>query len=138
MDNSKEMKSAASPGSLTRAKANSATRPAQFAGFAVDDSPHSSDGLLLHGSDGAVKVTAFVGRHVMDDWVDPRQYPSVRKSLFRDQYNALGKHNLPAIERIVMHKYSLGASHNRQYPFIDILLSDIAESGEVLDVSRLT
>jgi hypothetical protein len=32
-------------------------------------------------------------------------------------------------------KYRRGAAFNRQHPFVDILLSDIAESGEVLDVS---
>jgi hypothetical protein len=30
-----------------------------------------------------------------------------------------------------------GPAFNRQHPFVDILLSDIAESGEVLDVSEL-
>jgi hypothetical protein len=34
-------------------------------------------------------------------------------------------------------KYRRGAAFNRQHPFVDILLSDIAESGEVLDVSEL-
>jgi hypothetical protein len=34
-------------------------------------------------------------------------------------------------------KYRRGAAFNRQHPFVDILLSDIAESGEVLDVSAL-
>ena len=40
-----------------------------------------------------------------------------------------------AIERIVTLKYRRGASFNRQHPFVDVLLSDITESGEVLDVS---
>ena len=43
--------------------------------FAVDDGPHNSDGLLLHGWDGDQQVTGFVSRRVMDDWVDPRQSP---------------------------------------------------------------
>jgi hypothetical protein len=34
-------------------------------------------------------------------------------------------------------KYRRGAAFNRQHPFVDILLSDIAENGEVLDVSEL-
>jgi hypothetical protein len=34
-------------------------------------------------------------------------------------------------------KYRRGAAFNRQNPFVDILLSDITESGEVLDVSQL-
>jgi len=34
----------------------------------------------------------------MDDWVDPRQSYRGRQSLYREQYNALGKRNLAAIE----------------------------------------
>jgi hypothetical protein len=101
--------------------------------FAVDDGPHNSDGLLLHGWDGDQQVTGFVSRRVMDDWVDPRQPYRGRKSLYREQYNALGKRNLAAIERIVTSKYQRGPAFNRQYPFVDVLLSDITESGEVLD-----
>jgi hypothetical protein len=52
-------------------------------------------------------------------------------------YNALGKRDLAAIERIVTSKYARGAAFNRQHPFVDVLLADIAESGEVLDVSEL-
>ena len=73
----------------------------------------------------------------MDDWVDPNQLNGRRKSLFRAQYNALGKRNLAAIERIVAAKYQRGAAFNRQHPFVDVLFSDITESGEVLDVSEL-
>jgi hypothetical protein len=105
--------------------------------FNVDDSAHNSDGLILHGWDGAQRVKAFISRHVMDDWVDPRRSLKSRKSLFRDQYNALGKSNLPAIERIVTYKYQRGPAFNRQHPFVDVLLSDIIESDEVLDVSGL-
>jgi hypothetical protein len=39
--------------------------------LAVDDGPHSMDGLLLHAWDGAAKVEAFIGRRVMDNWVIP-------------------------------------------------------------------
>ena len=78
-----------------------------------------------------------MGRRVMDDWVDPRRSPKSRKSLFRAQYNALGKRNLEAIERIATPKYQRGLAFNQQHPFVDILLSDITESGEVLDVSQL-
>ena len=105
--------------------------------LAVDEGPHNSDGLLLHGRDEAGEVTAFISRRVMDDWVDPRQPYGGRKSLFRKQYNTLGKHNLPAITRIVTAKYDRGAAFNRQYPFMDVLLSDITDSGEVLDVTGL-
>ena len=109
----------------------------RLAQLAVDDGAHSSDGLLLHGWDGPQQVTAFISRHVMDNWVDPRRSLNSRKSLFRAQYNALGTRNLPAIERIATSKYQRGLAFNRQHPFVDILLSDITESGEVLDVSQL-
>jgi hypothetical protein len=105
--------------------------------FAVDDGPHNSDGLLLHGCDGDQQVTGFISRRVMDDWVDPRQPYRGKQSLYREQYNALGKRNLAAIERIATSKYQRGPAFNRQHPFVDILLSDITESGEVLDTSEL-
>jgi hypothetical protein len=73
----------------------------------------------------------------MDDWIDPRQPYRGRQSLYRDQYNALGKRNLAAIERIVASKYQRGPAFNSQYPFVDVLLSDITESGEVLEASEL-
>ena len=109
----------------------------QLTQFAIDDSPHNRDGLVLHGRDGAEMVTAFISRRVMDDWVDSRQLYGRRKSLFRQQYNDLGRRNLPAIERIVTSKYQRGAAFNRQHPFVDVLLSDITDSGEVLDTSEL-
>ncbi|HSV24953.1 MAG TPA: signal transduction histidine kinase, partial [Xanthobacteraceae bacterium] len=52
------------------------------------------------------------------------------------QYNALDTRNLPAIARIVTAKYDRGAAFNRQHPFVDVLLSDITDSGEALDVSN--
>ena len=104
----------------------------RLARFAVDDSPHSSDGLLLHGWDGPEQVTAFISRRVMDNWVDPRRsLAKVCPAL------PLGNRNLLAIERIATFKYQRGPAFNRQHPFVDILLSDITESGEVLDVSQL-
>ena len=105
--------------------------------FAVDDGPHNSDGLLLHGREGNQQVTGFISRRVMDDWVDPRQPYRGRRSLYREQYNALGKRNLAAVERIAASKYQRGPAFNRQHTFVDILLSDITESGEVLDTSEL-
>jgi hypothetical protein len=108
-----------------------------LAGFTVDDGNHNSDGLVLRGWRGAKPVKAFISRRVMDDWVDPRRSVKDRGSLFRDQYNALGKSNLLAIERIVTSKYQRGPAFNRQHPFVEVLLSDITESGEVLDVSGL-
>ena len=106
-------------------------------GFTVEEGPHNMDGLMLHAWEGPERVEVFISRRVMDDWVDPRQPYGRRKSLFRKQYNALGKHNLPAITRIVTAKYDRGAAFNRQHPFVDVLLSDITDSGEVLDVSGL-
>jgi hypothetical protein len=105
--------------------------------FAVDDSDHSRDGLVLHGWNGDEQVTGFISRRVMADWVDPRQPHGRRKSLFRVQYNALGRHNLAAIERIVTSKYRRGPAFNRQHPFVDVLLADITDSGEALDLSKL-
>ncbi len=104
----------------------------QLVRFVVDESPHNSDGLLLHCWDGAQPVTAFISRRVIDDWADPRRSLKSRKSLYRGQYNALGKRNLPAIQRIVAGKYQRGLAFNRQHPFVDLLLSDITESGEEL------
>ena len=103
----------------------------------VDEGPHNMDGLLLHARDGSQRVEAFISRRVMDSWVDPIEPYGRRKSLLRAQRNALGKLNLPAIERIVSCKYQRGAAFNRQHPFVDVLLSDITESSELLDVSEL-
>lgn len=105
--------------------------------LAVDDSPHSRDGLVLHGYDGSSEVTAFISRLVMDDWIDPTQGEQKRRSLFRQEYNMLGKLNLSVIERIVSLKYQRGAAFNRQHPFVDVLLSDITDSGEPLDLGDL-
>jgi hypothetical protein len=105
--------------------------------IAVHEGPHTMDGLLLHAWDGPEQVEAFISRRVMDSWVDPIDPYESRRSLFRAQYNALGKLNLAAIKRIVTSKYQRGAAFNRQHPFVDVLFSDITESGEVLDVSEL-
>jgi hypothetical protein len=105
--------------------------------FTIDEGAHNSDGLLLHGWDGDQQVTGFISRRVMDDWVDPRQPYRGRRSLYRAQYSALGKRNLAAIERIVTSKYQRGPAFNRQYPFVDVLLSHIMESEEKLDASEL-
>jgi hypothetical protein len=105
--------------------------------LSVDDGPHTNDGLMLHGWDGTQEVAAFISRRVMDDWADPNQPYRSRRSLFRDQYNALGNHNLPVIARIVALKYERGAAFNRQHPFVDVLTCDIVESGEALDLSGL-
>ena len=103
----------------------------------VDDGPHNMDGLRLYAQDGSQTVEAFVSRKVMDVWTDSVEHRGGRQSLFRDQYNALGKLNLTAIQRIVNAKYQRGPAFNRQHPFVEILFSDITESGETLDLSEL-
>ena len=108
-----------------------------LAQFSVDDGPHAMDGLRLFAQDGSERIEAFIGRKVMDVWADAVEHHSDRQSLFRDQYNALGKLNLVAIERIVSAKYQRGATFNRQHPFIEVLFSDITESGEALNLSEL-
>jgi len=105
--------------------------------FRIDDGSHNLDGLRIYAQDGSERVEAFIGRKVMDDWTDPVGPLRRRQSLFRDQYNALGKLNLAAIERIVSTKYQRGAAFNRQHPFVEVLLSDIAESGETINLSEL-
>jgi hypothetical protein len=105
--------------------------------FNVDDGPHNFDGLRLFALDGTERVEAFIGRKVMDVWAESVQHRGGRQSLFRDQYNALGKLNLAAIQRIVSAKYQQGAGFNRQHPFVEVLFSDITESGEALDLSGL-
>ena len=103
----------------------------------VDDGPHNMDGLRLLARDGTEQVEAFIGRKVMDVWAESVEHCGGRQSLFRDQYNAIGKLNLAAIQRIVDAKYQRGAASNRQHPFIEVLFSDITESGETLDLSEL-
>jgi hypothetical protein len=105
--------------------------------FRIDEQPHTMDGLRLLARDGAVGVEAFVSRKVMDVWAESIEHTGGRQSLFRSQYNALGKLNLAALKRIVSKKYQRGATSNRQYPFFEVLFSDIADSGETLDLSQL-
>jgi hypothetical protein len=95
------------------------------------------DGLRLFARDDSEQVEAFIGRKVMDTWAESIEHSGGRQSLFRDQYNALGKVNLAAIQRIVSAKYQRGAAFNRQHPFVEVLFSDITESGEVLNLSEL-
>ena len=108
-----------------------------LAQFSIDDGPHNMDGLRLFARDGAEQVEAFVGRKVLDVWAESVEHRGGRQSLFRDQYNALGKLNLAALQRIVSGKYERGAPSNRQHPFVEILFSDITESGEGLDLTEL-
>jgi hypothetical protein len=105
--------------------------------FGIDDGPHNMDGLRLLARDGTEKIEAFIGRKVMDVWVESIEHGGGQQSLFRDQYNTLGKRNLAAIERIVNTKYQRGAALNRQHPYVEVLFSDVTESGESLDLSGL-
>ena len=105
--------------------------------FHVDDGQHAMDGLRLFARDGTEPVEAFIGRKAMDVWAESIEHLGGRQSLFRNQYNALGKLNLAALERIVSAKYQRGAAANRQHPFVEVLVSDITESGETLDLSQL-
>jgi hypothetical protein len=73
----------------------------------------------------------------LDVWTESIEHRGGRQSLFRDQYNALGRLNLAAIERIVGAKYQRGAAFNRQHPFVEVLFSDITDSGETLNLSEL-
>jgi hypothetical protein len=108
-----------------------------LAQFSVDNGPHNMDGLRLFAQDGSEQIEAFIGRKVMDVWVDSVEHRGGRQSLSRVQYNALGKLNLAAIERIVSAKYQRGVTFNRQHPFVEVLFSDITESGEALDLTEL-
>ncbi|MCP1972928.1 MULTISPECIES: signal transduction histidine kinase [Bradyrhizobium] len=105
--------------------------------FRVDDGPHTLDGLRLFAQDGNERVEAFISRKVMDVWAESIEHRGGRQSLFRDQYNALGRLNLAALQRIVSTKYQRGAAFNRQHPFVEVLFSDITESGEALNLSEL-
>jgi hypothetical protein len=105
--------------------------------FRIDDGPHTMDGLRLFAQNGNERVEAFMSRKVMDVWAESVEHRGGRQSLFRDQYNALGRLNLAAVQRIVSAKYHRGAAFNRQHPFVEVLFSDIAESGEALDLSEL-
>jgi hypothetical protein len=105
--------------------------------FGVDDGPHSMDGLRFSARDGTESVEACISRKVMDVWVDSIEHHEGRRSLFRDQYNALGKLNIAAFERIVDAKYQRGAAFNRQHPFVEVLFSDVTESGEALNLTEL-
>jgi hypothetical protein len=108
-----------------------------LAELSVDNGPHNMDGLRLFAQDGSERIEAFIGRKVMDVWAESVEHCRGRQSLFRNQYNALGKLNLAAIERIVNSKYQRGATFNRQHPFVEVLFSDITDSGEVLNLSEL-
>ena len=105
--------------------------------FHLDEEPHNMDGLRLLAQDGTERVEAFISRKVMDVWAESVEHRGGRQSLFRDQYNALGKLNLAALQRMVSAKYQRGNTFNRQHPFVEVLFSDITESDEVLDLSEL-
>ena len=105
--------------------------------FSVDETAHNRDGLVIEAYDRKQQVDAFISRRVLDEWVEPIAPPGRRRSLFRKQYNALGRKNLEAISRLVDAKYARGRAFNRQHPYIEILTSDIEESGESIDQTGL-
>ena len=105
--------------------------------FHIDEESHAMDGLRLLAQEGTREVEAFVSRKVMDVWAESVEHSGGRQSLFRKQYSALGKRNFAALERIVSAKYQRGTAFNRQHPFVEVLFSDIAESGESLNLSEL-
>jgi hypothetical protein len=111
--------------------------PMSLTHFIIDDGSHNLDGLRLYAQDGTERIEAFISRKVMDVWADSVEHCGRRQSLFRDQYNALGKLNLAALQRIVSAKYQRGAAFNRQHPFVEILFSDVTDSDEVLNLSEL-
>ena len=105
--------------------------------FSVDETAHNRDELVIEAYDRKQQVDAFISRRVLDEWVEPIALPGRRRSLFRKQYNALGRKNLEAISRLVDAKYARGRAFNRQHPYIEILTSDIVESGESIDQTGL-
>lgn len=105
--------------------------------FNIDDGPHNMDGLRLFAFEDAQPIEAFISRKVLDVWVGSIERGGGRQSLFRRQYDALGKANIETIRRIVGTKYRRGAAFNRQHPFVEVLFADITESGETLDLSGL-
>ncbi len=105
--------------------------------FRIDAEPHAMDGLRILARDGTGNVEAFVSRKVMDVWADSVEHSDGHQSLFRNQYDAVGQLNLPALQRIVSAKYQRGPAFNRQHPFVEVLFSDITDSGETLDLSEL-
>ena len=48
--------------------------------FGIDDGPHNMDGLRLLARDGAERVEAFIGRKVMDVWVESIEHKGARRS----------------------------------------------------------
>jgi hypothetical protein len=51
--------------------------------FCIDSGPHNMDGLRLLARDGTKRVEAFIGRKVMDIWVESIERRGGRQSLFR-------------------------------------------------------
>ena len=82
------------------------------------------------------RVEAFVGPRCLMSGRSPSSTRGGRQSLFRDQFNTLGKLNLAPLQRIVSGKYQRGAASNQQRPFVEVLFSDITESGEDLNLTE--
>ena len=102
--------------------------------FGIDVGPHNMDGLRLLARDGYERVEAFRGRKVMDVWVESIEHRGGRQSLFRDQYVGQAQSRGDRADR---ERYQRGAAINRQHPYVEVLFSDITESGEALDLGGL-
>ena len=73
--------------------------------FRIDDGPHTMEGLRFFAEDGNERVETFMSRKVRDVWAESVEHRGGRQSLFREPYNALGRLNLAALQRIVSAKY---------------------------------
>jgi hypothetical protein len=105
--------------------------------ISVDESAHNRDGLVLHAWDEDKAVDVFISRKVMDLWVEPHGISAASRSLYRAEYNELGKRNIDSIARIVARKYDRSMSVDCERPYVEVLISDIVESDEAIDQSRL-
>jgi hypothetical protein len=103
----------------------------------IDDGPHVMDGLRMSALDGNKEIEAFISRKVLDVWTESIEHSGANQSLFRRQYNVVGKDNHAAIQRIVERKYNASLTSGQERQFVEVLFADIVESGETLDLSGL-
>lgn len=100
-----------------------------LAHFRIDEGPHTMDGLRLIARDGNKQVEAFMSRKVMDGGRIRRASWRTSKS-FPRSIQCAWQTEPPSLQRIVRAKYERGAAFNRQHPFVEVLFSDISQSGE--------
>src|ERR1700752_141911 len=105
--------------------------------ISVDESAHNRDGLVLRAWDEDKPVDVFISRKVMDFWVEPCGISAASRSLYRAEYNELGKRNIDSIAQIVAKKYDRSMSLDCECPYVEVLASDIVESDVAIDQSRL-